>query len=183
MPSSTRQSVRHLNPKKGLSLLAIRTTERPVSKIGCEASASVSPRNQFREQLERRSPNGRLRVAGPCRAAHRAERTPDGIDIRAHWAYKNQMKNHVDEHLSSTRTQSTVIGAQAIGAKAVKAQAIGSLAIGALAVGAVAIGALAIGRLVIGRLTIRRARLGVLEMDELRVGRLHVRELVVDEKR
>ena len=83
---------------------------------------------------------------------------------------KNQMKNHVDEQLSSTRTGSTApgaqaIGAQAIGAQAVKAQAIGSLAIGALAVGAVAIGALAIGRLVIGRLTIRRARSGVLEMD------------------
>ena len=56
------------------------------------------------------------------------------------------------------------------------------LAIGALAVGAVAIGTLALGRLVIGRLAIRRTRLGVVEIDELRVGRLHVRELVTERR-
>ena len=73
--------------------------------------------------------------------------------------------------LPSTRTPATAIGAQAIGAQAIKAQSIGGLAIGALAVGAAAIGALALGRLIIGRLTIRRARLGVVEIEELRVGR------------
>ena len=117
------------------------------------------------------------------RHRRRTERLADGMDIRAHRAYKCQMKKHLDEPLPSTRTRSTAIGASAIGAQATKAQAIGGLAIGALAVGAVAIGAFAIGRLVIGRLTIRRTRLGVLEIDDLRVGRLHVRELVVDDKR
>jgi hypothetical protein len=36
---------------------------------------------------------------------------------------------------------------------------------------------------VIRRLAIRRTRLGVVEIDDLRVGRLYVRELVVDDKR
>src|ERR687892_700180 len=53
------------------------------------------------------------------------------------------------------------------------AQAVGALALGALAVGALAIGVLAIGRLVIGRSRIRRV-----EIDELVVTRLHVRESV-----
>jgi deazaflavin-dependent oxidoreductase (nitroreductase family) len=51
------------------------------------------------------------------------------------------------------------------------AQAVGALALGALAVGALAVGVLAIGRLVIGHSRIRR-----LEIDELVVARLHVRE-------
>jgi hypothetical protein len=84
------------------------------------------------------------------------------------------MKKRMEEHLPSTRTARTAIGARAIGAQAIKAQGIGGLAIGALAVGAVAIGTLALGRLLIGRLAIRRTRLGVVEIDELRVGRLHI---------
>lgn len=40
-----------------------------------------------------------------------------------------------------------------------------------------------IGRLIIRHLTVRGARLGVVEIEELRVGRLHVRELVVDDRR
>jgi hypothetical protein len=37
--------------------------------------------------------------------------------------------------------------------------------------------------LFINRLAIRSTRLRVVEIDELRVGRLHVRELVVDDRR
>src|ERR1700678_4181946 len=51
-----------------------------------------------------------------------------------------------------------------------------ALAVGAMAVGAVAIGAMAIGQIAIGRLAIKRARFGSLEVDELTVGKLHVRE-------
>jgi hypothetical protein len=100
-----------------------------------------------------------------------------GMDIRAPHAYNCHMNKHMEE-LPAARTPATAIGAHAIGA-----QGIGGLAIGALAVGAVAVGTLALGRLIIGRLTVRRTRLGVVEIDELRVGRLHLRELVVDDRR
>ena len=82
------------------------------------------------------------------------------------------------EERPSARTPASAVGAQAVGA-----QAMGGLAIGALAVGAAAIGALALGRLVIGHLAVRRTRLGVVEIDELRVRRLHVRERVIDDRR
>jgi hypothetical protein len=52
------------------------------------------------------------------------------------------------------------------------AAALGVLAVGALALGAAAYGAVAIGRLAIGRVAVRHARFGVLEVEELRVGRL-----------
>ena len=51
------------------------------------------------------------------------------------------------------------------------AQRIGALALGALAIGAIAIGAVAIGRLAIGRARIRR-----LEIDDLIVRRLRLKE-------
>jgi hypothetical protein len=35
--------------------------------------------------------------------------------------------------------------------------------------------------MVIGRLTVRRTRLGVVEIDELRVGRLYVRERIEED--
>jgi len=54
-------------------------------------------------------------------------------------------------------------------------------ALGALAVGAFAIGALAIGRLVIGKLAIGRAKMKSLEIDESKVARLRVGELVVSD--
>jgi hypothetical protein len=58
--------------------------------------------------------------------------------------------------------------------------AAGALAIGALAIGALAIGALAIGRLSIGGLALKRGRARSVVLEELDVGRLHVRELVID---
>ena len=57
------------------------------------------------------------------------------------------------------------------------ASALPLAAAGALAVGAFAIGFCAIGRLAIGSLAIGRARFRRVEIDELVVGRLHVREL------
>jgi hypothetical protein len=125
----------------------------------------------------------------PHSATERGAIAPPGeMDIRPPHAYKCDMKKHMDEQLPSTRTPATAIGAgaigaQAIGAQAIKVQGIGGLAIGALAVGAVALGTLALGRLIIGRMAIRHTRLGVVEIDELRVGRLHVRELVADDRR
>ena len=49
-------------------------------------------------------------------------------------------------------------------------------AIGAAAFGAIAVGALAIGRLALGRMTVKKARFQALEVDELTVGKLRVRE-------
>jgi hypothetical protein len=119
-------------------------------------------------------------------AAARSTALDGVVDIRPPRTFKCHMKKRVEERLPTAHTSATAtvaeaigaeaIGAQAIGAQAVKVQAIGSLAIGALAVGAVAIGALALGRVVIGHLTVRRTRLGVVEIDELRVGRLYIRE-------
>jgi hypothetical protein len=61
-------------------------------------------------------------------------------------------------------------------AKPVAASNLLAFALGAAALGAVAVGALAIGRLAVGRLVIRKARFGTLEVDELRVRRLHLAE-------
>ena len=100
------------------------------------------------------------------------------MDISPPHAYKCDMTKHIEGHLPPSRTPATAVGAGAIGA-----QAIGGLAIGAFAVGAVAIATLALGRLIIGRVAIRHTRLGVVDVDELRVGRLHVREQVLDDRR
>ena len=59
------------------------------------------------------------------------------------------------------------------------AAGIGALAIGAFAVGAFAIGALAIGRLAIGRFAVRKGLLALLEIEDLSVGRLEVKNLAV----
>ena len=64
----------------------------------------------------------------------------------------------------------------------VRAVALGAVAVGACALGAAAIGALAIGRLAVGALRLRRGRAGVLDVEVLRIGRLHVRELIVDSR-
>src|SRR5262249_34828985 len=61
-------------------------------------------------------------------------------------------------------------------AEAVPATSMIALAIGAAAFGAVAVGALAIGRLALGRVTVKKARFQALEVDELTVGKLRVRE-------
>ena len=56
--------------------------------------------------------------------------------------------------------------------------AVGAVAFGALAVGAIAFGAIAIGRLAIGALALKRGHVRTLRVDDLEVGRLHIRELV-----
>ena len=64
----------------------------------------------------------------------------------------------------------------------VRALRVGSAALGAFALGALATGALATGAvavLVVRQLRVRDGRLGVVEIDDLVVTRLHVRELVV----
>ena len=65
-------------------------------------------------------------------------------------------------------------------AQSVPALSAGAVALGAIAFGATALGALAVGRLAIGALALRLGRVRSLEIDELREGRLHIRELVVD---
>jgi hypothetical protein len=55
------------------------------------------------------------------------------------------------------------------------ASALPAAAVAALALGAVAIGFYAIGRLAIGQLVIGRARFRRVEIDDLTVGRLHIR--------
>ncbi len=56
------------------------------------------------------------------------------------------------------------------------AVAVGAAALGACALGALAIGALAIGRVAIGRLVLKQARAHAITVDELTIGRLHIRE-------
>jgi hypothetical protein len=51
-----------------------------------------------------------------------------------------------------------------------------ALAVGAFALGALALGALAIGALAVGRLEVGRARFRRLDIDDLNVGRLSVRQ-------
>ena len=80
---------------------------------------------------------------------------------------------------SSSRKQRH--GAVAVGAQASGAMAAGAFAIGALAVGAIAIGALAIGRLAIKRLTVQQSRFKKLEVDELSLGTLRVKEIIMEE--
>ncbi len=60
--------------------------------------------------------------------------------------------------------------------KAVGRVAMGATAIGALATGAFAVGALAIGVVAIGRMTMGCGRIRHLEIDELIVGKLTIRE-------
>jgi hypothetical protein len=58
--------------------------------------------------------------------------------------------------------------------------ALRAAATGGLALGAFAVGALAIGRLAIGAIAIRRGVVRTLRIDEVDIGRLGVRELVVE---
>ncbi len=60
--------------------------------------------------------------------------------------------------------------------KAVGRAALGAAAVGAIATGAFALGALAIGALAIGRLSMGCGRIKHLEIDELIVGKLTIRE-------
>ena len=64
--------------------------------------------------------------------------------------------------------------------QSMSAASIGALAIGAVAFGAMAIGALGIGRAAVGALSLKRGRVRSLAVEDLDVGRLHVRELVID---
>ena len=85
----------------------------------------------------------------------------------------------VDPHLYDVVSVRTVRdGGPA--AAAVTAIATSAAATGAVAVGACAIGALAIGRLAIGYLTMRRARLETLSIENVIIGRLGVRDMVID---
>jgi quinol monooxygenase YgiN len=65
-------------------------------------------------------------------------------------------------------------------AAAVTAIATRAAASGAVAIGACAIGALALGRLAIGYLAMRRARIETLAIENVIIGRLGVRDLIVD---
>jgi hypothetical protein len=62
----------------------------------------------------------------------------------------------------------------AVPALAVGTGALGTLVLGAFAIGAVAIGALAIGRLAIGRFTAKKVHL-----DEVEIGTLRVRNILL----
>lgn len=57
-----------------------------------------------------------------------------------------------------------------------RAMSIGALAIGALSIGAVAFGVIAIGRMAIGRLFARQARIDILDIGTLKIGKLDVTE-------
>src|SRR5262249_10414944 len=61
-------------------------------------------------------------------------------------------------------------------AEAIPATSMIALAIGAAAFGAIAVGALAIGRVAPARMTVKKARFQALEVDELTVRKLRVRE-------
>jgi hypothetical protein len=60
--------------------------------------------------------------------------------------------------------------------KVIGRMALGAASAGAIAVGAFALGAMAVGAMAIGRLAIGSARVKRLEIDELIVGKLTVRE-------
>jgi hypothetical protein len=60
--------------------------------------------------------------------------------------------------------------------KAVGRAALGAAAIGAIATGAFALGALAIGAVTVGRMSMGCGRIRHLEIDELIVGKLTIRE-------
>jgi len=89
-----------------------------------------------------------------------------------------QTSNHTGAETDTRESRSELLRTQSV--PPVRSAAAGALAIGALAVGATAVGALAIGRLAVGALALRRGRVRSLEVDELTVGRLHIRELVID---
>jgi hypothetical protein len=89
-----------------------------------------------------------------------------------------QTSNHTGTKIDAREPHGRLIRTQT--AQPVRSVAAGALAVGALAVGATAVGALAIGRLAIGALALRRGRVRSLEVEELTVGRLHIRELVID---
>lgn len=58
--------------------------------------------------------------------------------------------------------------------------AIGATSLGVLAVGATAVGAVAVDALAIRVLAVRRGKIGSLDIEDLEVGRLRVRTLVVE---
>jgi quinol monooxygenase YgiN len=70
----------------------------------------------------------------------------------------------------------------AMPAAATGALAVGACAVGALALGACAIGALAVGRLAIGGVSVRRGWLQKLAVEDVEIGRLAVRQLVVEQQ-
>jgi hypothetical protein len=75
---------------------------------------------------------------------------------------------------STTHLRHFAIGGAAVGANALGALAVSAFALGAFAVGALAIGALAIGKLKVGKTDLRSV-----SIDDLTIGRLQVRDLVV----
>jgi quinol monooxygenase YgiN len=100
-----------------------------------------------------------------------------------HLKAATELATNVDPHVydvSAVRERRSLPGHMALGTVATGALAIGACAVGAVAVGAVAIGAVAIGRLALGALTLQHGRIRSLLLEEVSVGRLKVRELVVD---
>jgi hypothetical protein len=68
--------------------------------------------------------------------------------------------------ITATSTRAIALGAVALAAGA----------LGAMAIGALAIGALAIGRVAVGGLALEKVRARTIAIDELMVGRLHIRD-------
>jgi hypothetical protein len=94
-------------------------------------------------------------------------------DAQPHLEQAKALATAFDPHLYE-------VAAVRNGARGPARVAAGAAAIGALAVGAYAIGAMAIGRLAIGSLALRRGWVRTLSIDDVAIGRLGVRELVVD---
>jgi quinol monooxygenase YgiN len=86
----------------------------------------------------------------------------------------------VDPHLYDVVAVRNVRNGRNGGHAAVTAIATRAAATGVVAIGAYAIGALAIGRLAIGYLAMRRARLETLSIENVIIGRLGVRDMIID---
>jgi hypothetical protein len=84
---------------------------------------------------------------------------------------------HVEERSNASARVKSAVRAPA---ESIRAASVGAAAIGALAIGAAAIGALAIGRVLVGTLRLKRGHVRALTVENLIVGRLHIRELVID---
>ena len=82
---------------------------------------------------------------------------------------------------TARRKEQPPFGAQVAFARG--ATGLGWTGLGALAVGAMAAGAVAIGGLAIRARAVKRGRSECLDREELEVGRLHVRELLVEQER
>ena len=94
-------------------------------------------------------------------------------DAMPHMKQATALATNVDPHVYE-------VAAVRGGRSAPRRVALGAMATGAMAIGAFAVGAFAIGRLAIGALTLRHGRVRNLSLEEVSVGRLEVRELVVD---